>query len=204
MRLYNSMGPNPQIVRTFAAEKGITLELVDVDVRRGENRQPPFLARNPLGQLPALELDSGKVITEVLAICELLEELHPQPALVGNTAAERAETRMWVRRFDLGVLELFMAGFRATAGRAFFAARMPLLSESAGAEVLGLMQGNLRTFDGLLQGRTWVCGERFSLADIVLGAFLIFGRQTGASLPDGLGWIPAWLDRCEARGTFTV
>ena len=62
MRLYNSMGPNPQIVRTFAAEKGITLELVDVDVRRGENRQPPFLARNPLGQLPALELDSGKII----------------------------------------------------------------------------------------------------------------------------------------------
>lgn len=204
MRLYNSMGPNPQIVRTFAAEKGVALDLVPVDVMKGENREAAFRAKNPMGQLPALELDDGQVVTEVIAICELLEELHPQPTLIGSTAAERAETRMWARRLDLGVLEPFMAGFRATAGRAFFAPRMALLSESAGAEVLGLLQGNLKQFDTLLAGRTWVCGERFSLADILLGCFLIFGRRSGAALPDGLQWIPGWLERCEARGTFTV
>jgi glutathione S-transferase len=157
-----------------------------------------------MGQLPALETAEGQVVTEVVAICELIEELHPQPALIGNTAAERAETRMWVRRFDLGVLEPYMLGFRATAGRVFFEPRMALLSERAGAEVIGLLQGHLRHFDGLLAGRTWVCGERFSLADITLGAFLLFARRNRAPLADGLAWIPGFLDRCAARASFSA
>lgn len=204
MRLYDSTGPNPQIVRTFAAEKGIALERVAVDIMGGENRGDAFRARNPMGQLPALELESGAVITEVVAICELLEELHPQPALIGQNAHERAMTRMWVRRFDLGVLEPFMFGFRATAGRKFFAPRMTLLSEAAGAEMLAQMAEKLALFDGLLAGRSFVCGERFSLADITLGCFLLFGRGMGAPLPDGLTWMPGWLDRLEARGTFSA
>lgn len=204
MRLYNSIGPNPQIVRTFAAEKGVTLELVQVDLMGGENREAPFMARNPMGQTPALETDSGLIITEVSAICELLEDLHPQPALIGNDAAERAETRMWMRRLDLGVMEPFMMGFRATAGRAFFAPRMELLSESAGSEVLGLMHGSIRKFDALLAGRTWICGERFSLADIQLACFLLFGKTVGIGLPDDLVFFPGWLERCTARETFAA
>lgn len=204
MRLYNSIGPNPQIVRTFMAEKGITLDLIQVDLMAGENREGPYMARNPMGQTPALETDSGPIITEVSAICELLEELHPQPALIGNDAAERSETRMWMRRLDLGVMEPFMMGFRATAGRAFFAPRMELLSESAGAEVVGLMQGTIRKFDGLLEGRTWICGERFSLADIQLACFLLFGKSVGIGLPEGLSFFPGWLDRCAARESFSA
>jgi glutathione S-transferase len=204
MRLHDSIGPNPQIVRTFAAEKGIALERIAVDVVKGANRDPAYLAVNPMGQTPALELAGGQVVTEVTAICELLEELHPQPALIGNDSAERAETRMWVRRFDLGVLEPFMLGFRATAGRRFFEPRMRLVSEAAGADILGLLANNLRTFDGWLEGRQWVCGDRFSLADITLGAFLLFGRTNAGGLPEGLGWIPGFLDRCEARGSFAA
>ena len=204
MRLYNSVGPNPQIVRTFAAEKGVTLELVPVDIMGGENRGEAFKAKNPMGQLPALELDSGQVIAEVTVICELIEELHPQPALIGSTAAERAETRMWCRRIDHRIMEPFMAGFRATAGRLFFAPRMPLLSESAGAEMLGLLNGNLKELDTLLQGRTWVCGERFSLADILLGSFLLFGAKSGAPLPEGLTWLPGFVERCTARPSFSA
>lgn len=204
MRLYNSRGPNPQIVRTFLAEKGVELELVAVDIMGGENRGEAFKAKNPMGQLPALELDSGLVITEVTAICELIEELHPQPALIGNDAPERAETRMWARRIDHGVMEPFMAGFRATAGRPFFEPRMPLLSESAGSEMLGLLSGNLHKLDSLLAGRSWVCGERFSLADILLGSFLLFGASAGAPLPDGLSWVPGFLDRCRERASFVA
>lgn len=204
MRLYDSIGPNPQIVRTFAAEKGFPLERVPVDLMKGENRGEAFKARNPMGQTPALELADGRIVTEVTAICELLEEHRPEPPLIGRDAAERAETRMWVRRFDLGVLEPFMLGFRATLGRPFFAPRMALLSEAAGAEVLELLWGNLRTFDGLLAGRTWVCGDRFGLADITLGTFLLFGRKSGGGLPDGLGWMPGFLDRCEARPSFAA
>ncbi len=204
MRLYNSVGPNPQIVRTFAAEKGVTLELVPVDIMDGENRGEAFKAKNPMGQLPALELDSGQVVAEVTAICELIEELHPQPSLIGSNAAERAETRMWCRRIDYLVIEPFMAGFRATAGRPFFAPRMPLLSESAGREMLGLLNGNLKQLDALLRGRIWVCGERFSLADILLGCLLIFGTKSGAPLPEGLGWLPDFLERCKARPSFSA
>lgn len=204
MRLYNSVGPNPQIVRTFAAEKGVTLELVPVDIMGGENRGEAFKAKNPMGQLPALELDSGQVIAEVTAICELIEELNPQPALIGSNAAERAETRMWCRRIDHRIMEPFMAGFRATAGRPFFAPRMALLSESAGAEMLGLLNGNLKELDSLLAGRTWVCGERLTLADILLGSFLLFGAKSGAPLPEGLSWLPGFLERCKARPSFSA
>lgn len=204
MRLYDGIGPNPQIVRTFAAEKGITLEKVPVDILRGENREDAFRARNPLAQLPALELDSGAVITEVTAICELIEELHPQPALIGNTAHERATTRMWVRRFDLAILEPFMSGFRATTARRFFAPRMTLLSEPAATETLAIMAEKIALFDGLLEGRQFVSGERFSLADITLGAFLLFSQSRGTPLPGTLTWIPGWLTRLEARGTFTA
>ncbi|WP_448581637.1 glutathione S-transferase family protein [Thermaurantiacus sp.] len=202
MRFYDSLGPNPQVVRTFAAEKGIALARVPVDIMAGENRSEAFRAINPLGQMPALQLDDGTVVTEVTAICELLEDLHPQPALIGTNAVERAETRMWVRRFDLALLEPFMLGFRATLARSFFAPRMPLLSEAAGQEMMAHWAERLRFFDALLAGRRFVCGDRFSLADIPLGAFLRFAPAAGVSLPADLDWIPGWLDRLAARGTF--
>ena len=193
--------PFSRKVRLLLGEKGVGYEPVRESpwLRRDE-----FLDMNPAGQTPALELDNGAYVSEITAICEYLEEKHPSPALIGATPEERAETRMWIRRLDLGVMEPFMGGFRATAGRSFFASRMPLLSESAGAEVLELMRGNLAKFDGLLAGRTWVCGERFSLADILLGCFLLFVRKTGGKLPDGLTWVPEWLDRCSARESFSA
>lgn len=204
MRLYDSLGPNPQVVRTFMAEKGIRLETVPIDIMGGENRGEAFRAINPLGQMPALELDSGAAITEVTAICELLEELHPEPPLIGTSPAERAETRMWVRRFDLAVLEPFMLGFRATVARDFFAPRMPLLTPSAGAELMAHWAERLRFLDSLLAGRTFVCGERFSLADIPLGCFLRFAPAAGVPLPEGLAFVPPWLERLDARGTFAA
>jgi glutathione S-transferase len=91
MKLYNSLGPNPKLVRIFAAEKGIALpEVVEVDLLTGANRKPPYLVKNPAGQLPALELDDGRVIAETIAICEYLEEVAPRPALIGSDPAERA------------------------------------------------------------------------------------------------------------------
>jgi glutathione S-transferase len=204
MKLHDSAGPNPQIVRTFAAEKGIVLERVPVDIMNAENRGEAFRARNPMGQLPALELDDGQIVTEVVAICEYLEELHPSPALIGTTPAERAETRMWVRRFDLGVLEPYMFGFRATTARTFFTPRMSLLSEAAGTEMLGQVAERLAQFDRLLAGRTFVCGERFTLADITLGVFLRFDAAVRAPLPDGLTWLPGWLGRLDARTSFSA
>ncbi len=94
MKLYNSIGPNPHVVRMFAAEKGVDLELEEVDLMGGENRQENFLKLNPSGQLPCLEADDGSRIAEITAICEYLDEVGSGPSLIGETPEARANTRM--------------------------------------------------------------------------------------------------------------
>lgn len=98
MKFYNSMGPNPHIVRMYMAEKGIKMDMQEVDLMAGENRQDAHIERNPSGQMPALELDDGSYLSEVSVICDYLEEKNPTPPLFGTTAEERAETRMWPAR----------------------------------------------------------------------------------------------------------
>ena len=95
MKLHNSIGPNPRVVRLFLAEQGVALPLVSVDLLGAENRREPYLSKNPIGQLPSLELDDGSFLSEITVICEYIEEKHPKPALIGATPEERAETRMW-------------------------------------------------------------------------------------------------------------
>ena len=96
MLFYDSMGPNPKVVRVFMAERGISgIPTETVDLRGGENRREPFLSRNPSGQCPALALDNGTVLAEITAICEYLDEVGPAgTTLIGKTPEERAETRM--------------------------------------------------------------------------------------------------------------
>src|SRR3954467_11508985 len=117
MKFYNSVGPNPRVVRMFMAEKGIDVPKVEVDLRGAENRKEPYLKVNPAGQLPALELDDGTVIAEVTAICEYIDELKSdKPSLIGKTAQERAVPRMWTRRIDLNIVEPGVNGFRFAEG----------------------------------------------------------------------------------------
>ena len=122
MLFYDSMGPNPKVVRMFMAERGISgIPTETIDLRGGENRKDPFLARNPSGQCPALVLDNGAVISEITAICEYLDETGPAGmTLIGKTAEERAETRMWSRRIDLNILEPMANGFRYAEGLKMF------------------------------------------------------------------------------------
>jgi glutathione S-transferase len=89
VKLYDSIGPNPRIVRIFMAEKSIEMPKQTVDLRGGENRQSDHLKRNPHGQMPALELDDGSYLSEITAICEYLEEMKPTPAMIGSTEGTR-------------------------------------------------------------------------------------------------------------------
>jgi len=100
MKLYNAPAPNPRRVRIFLAEKGIDIPRVEVDLPGGENRTAAFRALNSLGQVPVLQLDDGGVITESLAICRYLEELHPEPSLFGGNPRDRARIDMWERRIS--------------------------------------------------------------------------------------------------------
>jgi glutathione S-transferase len=200
MKLYTSMGPNPHMVRMFAAEKGLTLETVEVDLMGGENRRAPYAETvNPAGQTPALVLDDGTVIAEITVICEYLEERHPTPALIGATAEERAETRMWTRRIDLGICEPLANGFRAAEGRRIFENRMKLVGAEGAAELKAIARDRLLWLDGQMQGREFICGDRFSLADVLLFAFLAFGAQVGQPIPDEATWVKAWFARVQAR-----
>ena len=131
MKLYNSMGPNPKLVRMFAAEKDFAFEVEEVDLGGGANRQEPFLSKNPAGQLPCVELDDGQIISETIAICELIEEQKPSPALIGSTPAERAEARMWVRRAEWKVIQPMADGFRFAEGLPIFKDRIRTLPDAA-------------------------------------------------------------------------
>ena len=198
MRLYSSMGPNPAVVAMFLAEKGVEIPVEKVDLMGGENRQAPYVAKNPAGQLPCLELDDGSHLAEITAICEYLDEKYPNPPLIGTTPEERAETRMWVRRVDLNICEPLTSGFRYAEGLPLFQSRMRTIPHAAG-DLKELAQEKLSWLDGLLSGRTWLAGDRFTLADIMLFCFLQFGTQVGQPLnPDNKN-IAAWFDRVTAR-----
>jgi glutathione S-transferase len=198
MKFYNSIGPNPRVVRMFAAEKGLDLTHVPVDLMAGENRQGAYGKVNPSRTLPALEVDEGEVIAEITAICEYLEELHPNPALIGETAMERAITRMWTRRIDLGVVEPMTNGFRYSQGLGLFKARIRCIPQAAD-DLKTLAQEKLTWLDGLIAGRQWIVGDRFTLADILLYCFLDFGTQVGQPLNLDNKNIAAWFERAKQR-----
>ena len=198
MKLYNSVGPNPQVVRTFMAERGIAVPLEDVDIMGGANRQAEYLKVNPAGQLPALELDDGSILTEITVICEYLDETHPGEPLMGKTPEERALVRSWTRWADLNVCEPLANGFRFSEGLPLFQDRMRCVPEAAPG-LKACAQDKLEWLDGQLGDRAFLAGETFTLADILLSSFLAFGEQVGQPLNRDLKTLSAWYDRCQAR-----
>jgi glutathione S-transferase len=198
VKLYNSIGPNPHVVRMFAAEKGIELPLVQVDLVGAENRQAAYLERNPAGQLPCLELDDGSHIAEVTAICEYLEEQHPQNSLIGRDAEERAQTRMWTRRVDLNICEPLANGFRFGEGLALFRDRIVTVPEAAEG-LKRIAQDRLQWLDRQMHDKKYICGDRFSFADILLFCFLSFGANVGQKVDPSLANVNAWFERVKAR-----
>ena len=198
MKFYNSIGPNPRVVKMFMAEKGIDIPRVDVDLLKGENREAAHLARNPAGQMPALELDDGVVLAEILPICEYLEEIHPSPPLVGTNPEERAITRMWTRRVDLNIIEPMTNGFRFSDGLRLFQNRIRCIPEAADG-LKATAKERLAWIDGLMEGREYLAGDRFTLADIHLFVFTEFGTQVGQPLDPANKNLAAWRDRIAAR-----
>ena len=181
MKLYNSIGPNPQVVRMFIQELGVELEIVEVDLMAGENRQQDHLTRNPSGQVPTLELDNGEFISEITVICDYLDELQGCTDLIGKTSEAKAETRMWTRRIDLQIAEPLTNGFRFSEGHDFFKDRLRLIPQAAD-DLKVLVQERITWLDGQIKDKEFICGDRFSLADIMFYCFLNFGTTVGQPL----------------------
>jgi glutathione S-transferase len=204
MKLYNSIGPNPHVVRMFALEKGIDLQLQEVDLMAGANRQEPYLSLNPSGQLPCLETDDGTLISEITAICEYLDEVGTGPSLLGSTPEARGLTRMWTRRVDLNICEPLANGFRYSEGLALFKDRMITIPEAAEG-LKQITREKLQWLDGLMSdGRVHIAGPSISLADVLLYCMLVFGNSVGQPFDENLTNIKSWFDRISERASATA
>jgi glutathione S-transferase len=201
-RLYDSFGMNPRIVRFYLAEKGIDVPRQEVDILGAENRRANYLDRNPAGQLPTLELSDGSFIAETAAIIEYLEELHPEPALIGSTPKERAITRMWWRRVEIGICRPMVLGFYYSEAIDLFETRFQCYPEQADAQK-EIARTGMRWLDDVMN-EPWLAGDRFSVADICLYCYIDQLCDIGQPIPAELQRLNAWFERVgERRGAET-
>ena len=204
MKFYNSVGPNPRMVRMFMAEKGFDVPKVEVDLRGGENRRAPYLGVNPSGQTPALELDDGTVLAEITAICEYVDEKkRDTPSLIGDTPEERAATRMWTRRIDLNICEPAANGFRFAEGLKMFQDRVHCIPQAAD-DLKATARKKLTWLDGLMGAKPFIVGDRLTMADILLFSLLDFMKNVGQPLDPANKNLTAWFERMKARPSATA
>tara|TARA_Y100000590_G_scaffold70458_3_gene76975 strand:- start:1123 stop:1734 length:612 start_codon:yes stop_codon:yes gene_type:complete len=203
MKLYDGLGPNPQVVRMFLAELGMEIETIKVDIMSGENRQEGHLNRNPMGQLPTLELADGTFLAEITAICEYLDDLKGGTSLIGSNPEERAISRMWTRRISLNVCEAMTTAFRGAEGHEFFKDRLRTFPESAD-NLKEQVKENLSLLNKQMEDKQFICGERFTQADIVLFCFLNFGKTVGQDFNPELKNISSWFERVNERPSASV
>lgn len=188
--------PNPRRVRIFAAEKGIDLPSQPVSIVKREHKSAEFLALNPRGQTPALQLDDGTVITESVAICRYLEAVHPEPPLFGIGAAEQALIEMWSRRVEMILMPPVGAVWVHTHP---FTAALPGRNMEWGEANRPRVDDALRFFDTSLEGRTFIAGDHYSIADILLLTTVDFAAFIGIGLAEDLNNLHAWHARVTAR-----
>ncbi len=197
MQLYDSaVAPNPRIVRVYLAEKGIEVPKGQVDLAAAENRQPEYLAKNPMGGLPMLELDDGTYIAETIAICRYFEEQQPEPALFGTDAKDKAVVEMWRRRMELEVAVPIRQTFRDT--HEFFKGRIPQVAEW-GEVMREAATKRLEWLDSVLADREWIAGDRFTIADITAMVGIDFGRRSKIRIADDQKNLKRWHEAASSR-----
>jgi glutathione S-transferase len=204
LRLYDCQtAPSPRRVRIFAAEKSISLEKVPVDLATGEQFGDAFRAINPDCVVPVLELDDGTCISEVIAICHYLEALHPAPALLGRTPVEQALTLMWNAKAEQQGLWATADAFRnAARGLKDHAlpgpdryVQIPELAERGRARASSFLEKMNRQLDG----REFIAGDFYSLADITAMIFVEFAKRLKIALPDEAVHLQRWYDDVASR-----
>lgn len=197
IRLFDSFGIVPRVVRFFLLEKELEIARHEVDLLLGENRDPDYLKINPSGQTPALELSDGTILCEGPVICEYVEALFPNPPLIGTTAKEQAITRMWWRRVELNICQPMILGFYYGDGFETYRTRMRCIPEAAEGMKERARDG-MRWLDGLLRGE-WIAGPSFTIADIHLFGFIEEMSEKGQCVPEDCVALKAWLDRTGCR-----
>lgn len=197
--------PNPRKLRTYLGEKGIEIPFVLVKLAAGEQKTSDFLAMNPLGNTPVLELDDGTFLTESLAIIEYLEELHPEPPMIGSTPLQRARVRRLERIAEIGVLLPAVRYVHNTNSPMPNIRAIPGVAEAA-LEDLALPLGVL---DREVGDHPFIAGDRPTVADCTLFAAFEFAKfaelqlgDVGEGLPNLKRWHAAFLQRPSAQVSF--
>ena len=199
MKLYNlPPGTNPRRVRIFLAEKGIQVPMVDIDMMKDEHRTPDFLAINPLGTLPVLELDDGTILTESIAICRYFEALHPEPPLFGRTALEQAQVEMWDRRIELEFMRPISEAFRH--GDDFWKDRLTQVPDYAEVARERVFE-NLSWLDDRLADREFIATDDYTVADISAQCGFLLGKNTGTPIPETCANVLRWFEAVTHRPT---
>lgn len=199
MKLYgeNNPAPNPRKVRIFLAEKGIEIPWTRVALMKREHKSEEFMKKNSLGQVPVLELDDGTCISESLAICRYIEDLHPLPALFGAIAVERALTEMWIRRVEAVLWRPLSIVWRHADQRTSFLGNQ---FKDFGEFNKNVTLDAMRWHDSELgDGRHFIAGAGYSMADIVLLCGIDFAKFVGMEMPPECAKLKAWHERVSLR-----
>jgi glutathione S-transferase len=187
--------PSPRRVRIFLAEKGISLETVQVDLRNGEQFTPAYRAINPDCTVPALQLDDGTVIGDAIAICQYLEELHPAPPLIGTTPQQRAVVTALNRQIERDGFYAAMDALRNTATGPHNYEQIPELAERGRARI----ENFFRDMDVRLADRAFVAGDRYTMADISTLVLVDFAGRLKLAIPEDCANLRRWYDAVAAR-----
>ena len=190
--------PNPRRVRIFLAEKGLNVSYEPIDIFKRVNRQPPFLAKNPFGTIPVLELDDGTCISESVAICRYFEEEHPQPPLFGRTSREKAEVEMWNRRVELNLLRaigmVWAHGSPLTASIVQQIAQNVEPNRKRAAEFYEILDRSLET-------RRFIAGDEYSIVDISALCAIDFARILDLTPDAKLSSLARWYAEVSGRSS---
>ena len=198
MKIYDAaIAPNPRRVRWVMAEKGITdIEVIPVSIPDGEHKQPSYLAKAGLPNLPMLEMDDGTTVTESIAICRYLESRYPEPNLFGRDPQETAVIEMWTRRAELLVAMPFMLGVRLSHP-GFAALETPAPEVGTWNQQAGLRA--LKMLDLRLGESEWLGAERLTIADIVAFIGIDFARIVRLKPPEELTSLVRWAAAMRER-----
>ncbi len=199
MKLYDGgRAPNPRRVQIFLKEKGVELPTQQLDLNSLEHRSAEMTAKNPTQTVPFLELEDGTVLSETIAICRYLEELHPTPSLFGETALERAQIEMWNRRAELGFMFRVAQSFRHLhPGAAVLEGEQ---IAAWGEKNKGLAIDYLSILDEQLSSNEFLAGDAFSVADITCLVGAQFFKPARIEVPEqGYDHFKRWFADVSSR-----
>jgi glutathione S-transferase len=198
MKLYGAPmpAPNPRRVRIFLAEKGIDLPEIPIDLRKREHKSPEYRGKNSLGQVPTLELDDGTTLSETVAICRYFEEIQPEPRMFGATPLEKARVEMWVRRMEF-VLMTPVGNFWRHAHP--FTAALLTQHKDFGESNREAYASAQRWLDRELEGRPFIAGDAYTMADICALSTVDFATWIGLPLDPEKTSLVAWRERVATR-----